>query len=61
MKGGILLYEEKSIEETAGHFRTDPDKGLSWAEAVTRLSADGRNELEGNEKKYPGNISGAAK
>lgn len=51
MKGGILLYEEKSIEEVAGYFHTDPDKGLSWAEAVTRLSADGRNELEGERKK----------
>lgn len=45
------MYEEKSIEEVSGHFHTDPDKGLSWAEAVTRLSAGGRNELEGEPKK----------
>ncbi len=45
------MFEEKSIEEVSGHFHTDPDKGLSWAEAVTRLSADGRNELEGERKK----------
>lgn len=51
MKGGILLFEEKSIGEVTGHFHTDPEQGLSWAEAVTRLSADGRNELEGEPKK----------
>lgn len=45
------MFEEKSIEETAVHFHTDPDRGLSWAEAVTRLSAEGRNELEGERKK----------
>ena len=45
------MYEEKSIEEVTGQFHTDPEQGLSWAEAVTRLSADGRNELEGERKK----------
>lgn len=45
------MYEEKSIEEVTGQFHTDPEQGLSWAEAVTRLSADGKNELEGERKK----------
>ena len=45
------MYEEKSIEEVTGQFHTDPEQGLSWAEAVTRLSAGGRNELEGERKK----------
>ncbi len=45
------MYEEKSIEEVTGQFHTDPEQGLSWAEAVTRLSAEGRNELEGERKK----------
>ena len=45
------MFEEKSIGEVTEHFHTDPEQGLSWAEAVTRLSADGRNELEGEPKK----------
>ncbi|EOS34494.1 HAD ATPase, P-type, family IC [Lachnospiraceae bacterium M18-1] len=45
------MYEEKSIKEVTGQFHTDPEQGLSWAEAVTRLSADGRNELEGERRK----------
>ena len=36
------MYEEKSIEEVTGQFHTDPEQGLS---------ADGRNELEGERKK----------
>ena len=45
------MYEEKTIEEVSGHFHTDVDRGLSWAEAITRLSADGMNELEEERKK----------
>lgn len=45
------MFEEKSIEEVSQQFRVDADKGLSWAEAVTRLSADGMNELEEEKKK----------
>lgn len=45
------MFEERSVQETSAHFRTDPDRGLSWAEAVTRLSADGKNELEQERKK----------
>ena len=45
------MYEEKTIEEVSGHFHTDVDRGLSWAEAITRLSADSMNELEEERKK----------
>ena len=45
------MFEEKSIEEVSRQFRVDADRGLSWADAVTRLSADGMNELEEERKK----------
>lgn len=45
------MLEEKSIEEVSAHYHTDAERGLTWAEAVTRLSADGMNELEEERKK----------
>lgn len=47
------MFEEKSIQDLSLHFHTDPENGLSWAEAITRLSADGKNELEKEQKKQP--------
>lgn len=47
------MFEEKSIRETASHFHTNPETGLSQAEAAARLASDGRNELEEEKKKTP--------
>lgn len=43
---GIFLFEHQSVENTARKLHTNMQTGLSWEEAVSRLSADGKNELE---------------
>lgn len=45
------MYEEKSIREVTAHFETNPDSGLSAAEASGRLASGKRNELEQEKKK----------
>ena len=41
-----LKIHEKAIEDVVAEFQTDPEKGLSSAEAAKRLEEDGPNELE---------------
>lgn len=45
------MFEEKSIREVTAHFQTNPDSGLSTAEASGRLASGKRNELEQEKKK----------
>lgn len=45
------MFEEKSIREATAHFQTNPDSGLSAAEASGRLASGKRNELEQEKKK----------
>ncbi len=45
------MFEEKSAQEVAAHFRTDIKRGLSTLEAEKRLRANGPNELEQGHKK----------
>lgn len=45
------MFEERTAQETAAHFRTDIKKGLSALEAEKRLKANGPNELEQGHKK----------
>ena len=47
----FFLFEEKSIREATAHFQTNPDSGLSAAEASGRLASGKRNELEQEKKK----------
>lgn len=45
------MFEEKSAQEVAAHFRTDIKRGLGTLEAEKRLKANGPNELEQEHKK----------
>lgn len=45
------MFEEKSAQQVAAHFRTDIKNGLSAQEAAKRLRANGANELEQERKK----------
>ncbi len=45
------MFEEKSAQEVAAHFRTDIKRGLGTLEAEKRLKANGPNELEQGHKK----------
>ena len=47
----FFLFEEKSIRVATAHFQTNPDSGLSAAEASGRLASGKRNELEQEKKK----------
>lgn len=50
-EGVNCLFEEKSVREVSAHFHTNPETGLTQAEAAGRLSSCGRNELEQEKKK----------
>ena len=45
------MFEEKTVREIEKFLHSDSEKGLSEAAAVTRLSADGKNELQQEKKK----------
>lgn len=45
------MFEEKSAQQVAVHFRTDIKNGLSTQEAEKRLRTNGANELEQERKK----------
>lgn len=51
MGGMAFLFEEKTVREIEKILHSDSEKGLNEAMAVTRLSADGKNELEQEKKK----------